>query len=326
MPSSTGEDGPVIGIDEVEAAARRLDGSAVRTPVVRHADLDALVGGEVRLKAESLQLGGAFKFRGAFNRISCLDAEERRRGVITASSGNHAQAVALAAARCDTTAVVLMPHDAPAVKRAATERFGAEVVEFDRYAVDREELLTEHAAASGRVVVHPDDDELVMAGQGTCALELLEQSGPLDDLICPVGGGGLISGCSTVVDARLPGARTWGVEPEAGDDTRRSLQAGARVTIDVPRTIADGQQLTTPGERPFAVISARVHDVVTVSDEEIVTAMRFAYDRLKLVVEPSGACALAAVLAGRVPSIGSRVGVIVSGGNVDLDRFASLLS
>lgn len=316
----------MIEIGDVEAAARRLDGVAVRTPVVGHAELDALVGGEVWLKAESLQRGGAFKFRGAFNRISSMDAADLARGVITASSGNHAQAVALAASRCGATAVVLMPHDAPSTKRAATERFGAEVVEFDRYAVDREELLAEHAAASGRIVVHPYDDEQVMAGQGTAAIELLDQVGLVDDLLCPVGGGGLISGCSTVMDARVAGSRTWGIEPEAGDDTRQSLRAGVRVTIDVPRTIADGQQLTTPGRRPFEVISERVHDVVTVTDEEIVSAMRFAYDRLKLVVEPSGACALAALLAGRVPSIGRRVGVIISGGNVDLDRFAALLA
>jgi threonine dehydratase len=316
----------VIELADIHAAAARLDGVAHRTPVLSSRALDARAGATLRLKAENLQRAGAFKFRGAYNRISHLDAAERDRGVVTASSGNHAQAVALAASLIGTSAVILMPHDAPESKRAASAGYGAEVVGFDRYADDRDARLAELAAESGRVVVHAYDDPLVMAGQGTAALELLEQSETLDALVCPVGGGGLLAGCATAARALSPATRIFGVEPEAGDDTRRSLAAGERVSVTMPRTIADGQQLTTPGELTFEVVRRRVDEVVTVSDAEILDAMVFLFERLKVVVEPSGACALAAVLAGRLPVAGQRVGVVLSGGNVGHDRFARLVT
>lgn len=315
----------MIELADVRSASRAVSGFAVRTPVVSFPMLDARVGGQLFLKLESLQRGGAFKARGARHAIGSLSAEERSRGVVAVSSGNHAQAVALAAAGLGVSALVLMPQDAPAIKRAATERHGADVVSFDRYATDREALLRRTADETGRVVVHPFDDERVMAGQGTAALELLDVVGEIDDLVVPVGGGGLIAGSATVMAAMRPGGRTWGVEPEAGDDARRSLAAGRRVTIDVPHTIADGQQLVTPGALPFAVMRRRVHAIVTVSDAEIVAAMRVLFEVAKLVAEPSGATALAAVLAGRVDATRRRVGVIVSGANVDLDRYIELL-
>ena len=243
----------------------------------------------------------------------------------TVSSGNHAQALALAARLHGAPAVILMPDDSPAGKLAATEGHGAEVIRFDRYAEDREQLLAELVAERGLVPIHPYDDERVMAGQGTVALELIEDAGPLDLLLVCVGGGGLISGCATVAKTHDE-IRVVGVEPEAGDDVKRSLEAGERVKIPVPRTIADGQQLPTPGELTFAVIRERVDDVVLASDAEIVDAMRFLFERLKTVAEPSGACALAALMAGRVPDArGLRIGVTISGGNVTAERFAALL-
>jgi threonine dehydratase len=308
----------VIGIGDVRLAASRLDGVAHRTPALTARSL----GSGVWLKAENLQRVGAFKFRGAYNAICSLSDLERSRGVVTASSGNHAQAVALAARLLGAQATVLMPADAPASKRAATEGYGAQVVEFDRYADDREALLHAWAGDHGAVVVHPYDDERVMAGQGTVALELLEQAPGVATIVVPIGGGGLISGCATVAGAE--GVRVVGVEPEAGDDVRRSLAAGERVRIPVPRTIADGQQVEVPGEKTFEVIRRLVDEVVTVSDDEIVDAMRFAFERLKLVLEPSGATGLAAWLAGRTG--GGRTGIVLSGGNVDATRFAALMS
>jgi threonine dehydratase len=314
----------VIGLEDVRAAAARIEGHVRRTPVLTSAALDEAVGAQVLLKAEHLQHGGAFKLRGALNNVSARTREELARGVVAVSSGNHAQAVARAAAIRGTTALVLMPEDAPASKRAATLAHGAEVEAFDRYAIDREALLARRAGETGRLVVHPYDDPLTMAGQGTAALELVEDAGPLDDLLVPVGGGGLAAGCATVTAALLPGCRVHGVEPEAGDDVRRSLAAGHRVSIEVPRTIADGQQTTSPGRAPFEVLQARLTDVVTVDDTEIVAAMGFAARHLGAVLEPSGACALAALLAGRV-EVGARVGVVLSGGNVDLDRYRALV-
>ena len=313
----------MIGIDDVRAAAARLAGVAHRTPVVTSRTLDERAGASVFLKAENLQRIGAFKFRGAYNAIASAEPERRARGVAAVSSGNHAQAVALAARLLGLPATILMPEDAPASKRAATEGYGAEVIPFDRYAVDRDDLLDELVAERGLLGVHPYDDPMVMAGQGTVALELLDEVGELDVLLVPVGGGGLISGCATVADALSPGTRVIGVEPEAGDDFKRSLAAGERVRVPVPRTIADGQQLAIPGELTFPVVQARVDEVVTVSDDEIVAAMRWAFERPKLVLEPSGASALAALLAGH--GDGARVGVVLSGGNVDAGRFASLV-
>ena len=300
--------------DDIRAAAERLSGVAHRTPVLTARGLHP----GVVLKPECLQRTGSFKFRGAFNAVSQAgDAP----GVCAVSSGNHAQAVALAARLHDLPAVILMPEDAPASKVAATLAYGAEIVRFDRYTTpDRDALLAELASQRGFERIHPFDDERVMAGAGTVVLELLEDAGPLDVLVVPVGGGGLISGCATAA----AGVRVVGVEPEAGDDVRRSLAAGERVRIDVPRTIADGLQIVTPGERPWEVIRRRVAEVVTVADAELVDTMRFAFERLKLVLEPSGAAALAAVRAGRVD--GERIGVVLSGGNVDLDRFRALLA
>jgi threonine dehydratase len=316
----------MISLDDVRAAAGRLRGVAHRTPVLTSRALDEATGATVFLKAENLQRVGAFKFRGAYNAVASLTAAERERGVATVSSGNHAQALALAARLHDARAVILMPEDAPPGKLAATEGHGAEVIRFDRYAQDREALLAALVAERGLVPIHPYDDERVMAGQGTAALELIEDAGPLDLLLVCVGGGGLIAGCATAAKALLEDVRVVGVEPEAGDDVRRSLAAGERVRIPVPHTIADGQQLPQPGELTFAVIRERVDDVALASDREIVEAMRFLFERLKTVAEPSGACALAALLAGRAGDVrGLRVGVTITGGNVTAARFAELV-
>jgi threo-3-hydroxy-L-aspartate ammonia-lyase len=317
----------MISLDDVRAAARRIDGVAHRTPVLTSRALDEATGATVLLKAENLQRAGAFKFRGAYNTVASLPATERERGVATVSSGNHAQALALAARLHDTRAVILMPEDSPAGKLAATEGHGAEVIRFDRYGQDREELLAALVAERGLVPVHPYDDERVMAGQGTVALELIEDAGPIDLLLVCVGGGGLISGCATAAKGLLDDIRVIGVEPEAGDDVKQSLGKGERVRIPVPRTIADGQQLPLPGELTFAVIRERVDAVELASDAEIVDAMRFLFERLKTVAEPSGACAVAALLAGRAGDVtGLRVGVTITGGNVTAARFAELVS
>jgi len=326
MVGAAAHDEPVISIDDVRAAARRIDGIAHRTPVLTSRALDEATGARVFLKAENLQRAGAFKFRGACNAVASLADAERARGVATVSSGNHAQALALAARLHGTRATILMPDDAPPGKLAATRGYGAEVIGFDRYAQDREALLAALVAERGLVPVHPYDDPRVMAGQGTVALELLEQAGPLDLLLVCVGGGGLIAGCATTVAALSAETRVLGVEPEAGDDTRRSLAAGERVRIGVPRTIADGQQLPIPGELTFEVTRRHVAGIELASDAEIVAAMRFLFERLKTVAEPSGACALAALLAGRVQAQGLRVGVTISGGNVGPERFAQLVA
>ena len=315
----------MISVADVRAAARRIAGVAHRTPVLTSRTLDAATGARVLLKAENLQRAGAFKFRGAYNAVASLAPEQRARGVATVSSGNHAQALALAARLHETPAVILMPHDAPPGKLAATEAFGAEVVRFDRYAEDRDGLLEALVAERGLIPIHPYDDPRVMAGQGTVALELLEDAGPLDVLLVCAGGGGLLAGCATATRALSPQTRIFGVEPEAGDDIRRSLRAGERVSVPVPRTIADGQQLPSPGALTFPVIQRLVDDVVTVSDAEIVDAMRILFERVKTVAEPSGASALAALLAGRVDAVHGRVGVTISGGNVGADRFADLV-
>ena len=318
----------MISLDDVQQAAKRIEGVAHRTPVITGRSLDEATGAaRVHLKAENLQRVGAFKFRGAYNAVASLSNAERAAGVATVSSGNHAQALALAARLHECPAVILMPEDAPTGKLAATRGYGAEVILFDRYSVDREALLAELISRRGLTPVHPYDNEQVMAGQGTLAVELLEEAGELDILLVCVGGGGLISGCATATAALSPNTRIIGVEPEAGDDFVRSLQAGERVRIEVPRTIADGQQVPMPGELTFPVVQKLVHDVVTVSDAEIVKAMRFLFERAKTVAEPSGACAFAALLAGKVPdSAGQRVGVTISGGNVSPERFAELLA
>jgi len=312
-----------IGIDDVHAAAERLRGVAHRTPVLTSRTLDERCGGRVFLKAENLQRIGAFKFRGAYNAVTALAPE---RGVATASSGNHAQAVALSAALHGLQAVILMPQDAPPSKRAATEGLGAEVLEFDRYRDDRDQMAIDLARDRGLTLVHPYDEPFVMAGQGTAGLELLEEVDDLDVVLVPLGGGGLLSGVATAVKALHPRARVVGVEPEASPDTQRSLRAGRRVRVEIERSIADGQLLPEPGVQTFAVVSALVDDIVTVADEEIVETMRFVFERMKVVVEPSGASALAALMAGRVPLDGARAGVVLSGGNVDAERFAALVA
>jgi threonine dehydratase len=315
-----------IELDDVERAAQRLAGVAHRTPVVTSRTLDERTGTRVHLKAECFQRGGAFKFRGAYNKISSLDEGALRRGVIAYSSGNHAQAVAIAAALLGTSATIVMPEDAPAAKLDATRGYGAEVVLYDRWTESREEIGARLAEERGLELVRPYDDPLVMAGQGTAALELLEEAPELDVLLVPVSGGGLIAGCSTAAKALRPAIRVVGVEPEAGDDTRRSLAAGERTRIDVPRTIADGLQAPEPGELTFEVNSRLVDEVVTVTDDEIVEAMAFLFDRLKLVTEPSGAVGAAALLSGKVDARGAQAGVVISGGNVGAARFAELVS
>ena len=306
----------MIGPDDVRAAARVLEGVAHRTPVVTSRTL----GDGVFLKPECLQRVGAFKFRGAYNKIASLP---KGAPVLAYSSGNHAQAVALAARLLGSQATILMPHDAPASKLAATRGYGAEVVIFDRYRDNREALAEALADERGLELVRPYDDPLIMAGQGTAALELIEDAGPFDLLVVPLGGGGLIAGCATIAKD-LGVARVVGVEPEAGNDWELSFAAGKPVEIDVPHTIADGLQTHMPGELTWEVGSRLVDEVVTVTDAQIVDAMRFAFERLKLVIEPSGAVGIAALREGLVS--GTRVGIVISGGNVSAERFAELLA
>ena len=365
---------PPVTLDTVRDAADRLKGVAHRTPVLRSRTLDALVGAEVFLKCENFQRVGAFKFRGAYNAASRLTPEQLTRGIAAYSSGNHAQAVALAARELGTTAVIVMPEDAPrskvdatigygaeivtydrytedrvavgaalaarelgsravivmpedapASKVAATAGYGAEIVRYDRYTGDRNALCRQLAEERGLTLIPPYDHPHVIAGQGTVALELIEETGPLDALLAPVGGGGLMAGSALAATALAPGIRMIGVEPAAGDDTRRSLAAGHPVTIPVPRTIADGQAVESPGELTFSVNRRLLDSVVLVSDDEIRAAMKLAFERLKIVTEPSGASALAALLAGRIDPLPPRVGVIISGGNVGVERFLELL-
>ncbi|MFJ3714501.1 threo-3-hydroxy-L-aspartate ammonia-lyase [Streptomyces sp. NPDC090057] len=315
-----------VSFDDVREAAARLRGIAHRTPVLTSRTLNAAVGAEVFVKCENFQRVGAFKFRGAYNAAARLSPGQLAKGIAAYSSGNHAQATALAARELGTSAVILMPEDAPRSKLAATAGYGAEVVTYDRYAQDRTALGEALAEDRGLALIPPYDHPDVIAGQGTAALELLEETGELDALLVPVGGGGLIAGSATAAKALHPGIRVIGVEPEAGDDTRLSLASGARVTIPVPRTIADGQALATPGEITFPINQRLVDAVSVVSDEEIVHTMRFVFERLKIVLEPSGASALAALMAGRVDSPPRRIGVIASGGNIDTERFAALLA
>jgi threonine dehydratase len=318
----------MIELADVEAAAGQLAGVVHRTPVLTSATLDARSGATVFLKAECFQRTGSFKARGAYHALHRLADDRRSGGVVTMSSGNHGQALAWAAGRFGVPAVVVMPTDAPASKRAATEGYGAEVVTYDRYREDRAALAAALGAERGLTLVPPYDDWDVMAGQGTAALELVDDVGPLDLLLVPVGGGGLVAGCATAAKGRLgEGVAVVGVEPAAGDDHRRSLAAGRRVHLDdVPRTVADGQAAQEPGALTFEVNRRRLDGVVTVADAAIVETVRFCFERLHVVVEPSGACALAALLGGAVDAGGRRVGVILSGGNIDASRFAALVA
>jgi threonine dehydratase len=320
-----------IGFDDVLAAARRLAPVAHRTPVMRSAAADARTGAKLFFKCENLQRVGAFKFRGAYNALSRFDAVQRRAGAVAFSSGNHAQAVALSARLLGMPATIVMPADAPAIKVAATRGYGAEVVLYDRRTEDREAIGRQLARERGMTLVPPFDHPDVMAGQGTAALELIEDmiasgEGPPQALFVCLGGGGLIAGCAVAARHLAPQCRVIGVEPEAGNDVQQSLALGRIVRIALPDTIADGAQTLSAGELTFAVIRALVDEVVTVSDAQLVVAMRFFAERMKLVVEPTGCLAAAALLEGVARLPGQRVGVIVSGGNIDLARYATLLA
>ncbi len=315
-----------VSFQDVRDAAARLAGHAHRTPVLTSRTADEQLGARLFFKCENLQRIGAFKFRGGYNAIARLDDAQRRRGVLAFSSGNHAQAIALAARLQGVAATILMPADAPAAKMAATRDYGAEVVTYDRMTQDREALARALADERGLSLIPPYDHPDVIAGQGTAALELFEEVPALDKLVVCVGGGGLVSGCALAAAGMAPGCEVHGVEPEAGNDVQQSLRAGRIVTIDVPRTIADGAQTTHAGVLTFPIIQAHVRDVLTVTDAQLVETMRFFAERMKLVVEPTGCLAAAAVLQRVLDVKGARVGIIVSGGNVDLARFSSLLA
>ena len=317
---------PIPTFDDVIAAAGRLAGHAHRTPALRSRTADALLGAEVFFKCENLQRAGAFKFRGAFNALSKFDAAQRRAGVVAFSSGNHAQAVALAGRVLGIPATILMPNDAPQAKVAATQGYGAEVIRFDRYREDREALARDLSQRRGLTLIPPYDHADVIAGQGTATLELIEEVGALDDLFVCLGGGGLLSGAALAARALAPACRLHGVEPEAGNDAQQSLARGEIVHIATPQTIADGAQTQHLGELTFAIIRREVNDIVTVTDAQLVQAMRFFAERMKLVVEPTGCLAFAGACHAGLPLAGRRVGVIVSGGNVDLQRYAGLIA
>ncbi|MDM0107810.1 threo-3-hydroxy-L-aspartate ammonia-lyase [Variovorax sp. J22R24] len=312
--------------DDVVAAAARLEGNAHRTPVLRSRTADARWGAQFFFKCENFQRMGAFKFRGAFNALSKFDAAQRKAGVIAFSSGNHAQAIALAAGILGVPAVIVMPNDAPAAKLAATRGYGAEVVQYDRFTEDREALTRRLAGERGMTLIPPYDHPDVIAGQGTAVKELIEEVGALDALYVCLGGGGLTSGSALSARALSPDCKIYGVEPEAGDDGLQSLRAGRIVHIETPKTIADGAQTQHLGEYTFGIIRRDVNDIVTVSDAQLVDAMRFFAERMKMVVEPTGCLAFAGACAAGDGIGGARVGVIISGGNVDLGRFAALLS
>ena len=316
----------MLQFTDIQAAAARLEGHAHRTPVLTSRTLDAMLGAKVFMKAENLQRMGAFKFRGGYNAVNALTAAQRQRGVVAFSSGNHAQAVALAAQLHGCHATIVMPSDVPALKLAATRGYGAEVVIYDRYTQDRAAIANALVAERGATLIPPYDYLPVMAGQGTAALELIEDAGALDALIVCAGGGGFLSGCAVAAKHLLPGIRVLGAEPERGDDMRLSLRAGHIVSIDVPRTICDGQQTQAIGQHPWAVIRELVSDVLTATDPGVVEAMRFAFERMKLVLEPSGACALAALMQHREQFKGQRVGITLSGGNIGIDRFVALIT
>ena len=312
--------------DDVRAAAQRLHGHAHRTPVLRSATLEQRLGAQLFFKCENFQRMGAFKFRGAFHALSRLIPEQRRAGVVAYSSGNHAQAVALSAQILGLSATLIMPHDASPAKLAATRAYGATVVGYDRYNEDAMALARELAAREGRTFIPPFDHADVLCGQGTAALELFEEVGELDVLLVCLGGGGLLSGCALASRALSPRCRIYGVEPEAGNDVQQSFRRGERVRIPTPRTIADGAQTPLVGELTFEIIRRHVDDILTVTDEQLVEAMRFYAERMKMVVEPTGCLTLAAACHAGLDLKGQRVGLVISGGNVDLPRFAQLLA
>lgn len=316
---------PVV-LADIEAAAQRLDGHAFKTPVLTSDTIDAKTGGSLFFKCENFQRAGAFKFRGAFNALSRLSDDERRRGVLTFSSGNHAQAIALSGRLLSVPTVVVMPSDAPEVKVRATRGYGAEVVLYDRNETTRESLGKTISDERGLVTIPPYDHGDVIAGQGTAALELFQETGPLDYFFVCVGGGGLISGCAAAAAALSPNCKVIGVEPLAGDDATRSFKTKTLQTVTNPDTIADGARTPSLGKLTFAMILAHVHDMMTVTDKELATTMFYLWERMKIVVEPTGALGATAALSGRVDLRGRKVGVLISGGNVDMAAIPKLLA
>ncbi len=316
----------MLTLDMIQEAHARIRSRIHRTPVVTSRSFNKAAGKEVFFKCENVQRAGAFKIRGATNTILSLTEDEKRQGVVAFSSGNHAQAVALAARETGVRAVVAMPGDAPKAKVAGTREYGAEIVFYDRQTQDRVEVAHDISERDGLVMVPPYDDYLVMAGQGTAGLEFLEEFPDLDSLLAPCSGGGLFAGVSTAAKGIRPEIRCFAVEPETGDDTRQSFVKGERVTVPPPPTIADGLRVQSPGTLTFPILQDNAEDVLTVSDDEIIAAIKFMLFRMKLLVEPSGAAAAAAVLSNKLPAGTERVGVILSGGNIDPDVLARLLS
>jgi threonine dehydratase len=315
----------MLTIDSIKAAAARISGRVHRTPVVTSKSFNEATGKEVFFKCENLQRAGAFKIRGATNKILSLSEAEKQRGVAAFSSGNHAQAVALASREAGIRAVIAMPNDAPKAKVAATRAYGAEIVFYDRLKQDREAVAIEIAERDGRVMVPPYDDYSILAGQGTCGLELFEEVPDLDCLLAPCSGGGLFAGVSTAAKAMNPQVRCFAVEPDTADDTRQSFIKGERVSIPAPPTIADGLRVQSPGTLTFPILQKTAEDVLTVSDDEIIETIRFLLFRMKLLVEPSGAAAAAAVFTGKLPRDTKRVGIILSGGNIDAELLSEFL-
>ena len=310
--------------DDVAQAATRIAGHAHRTPVLRSRTIDRELGAEVLFKCENLQRMGAFKFRGALNTLSKFDQQQRCAGVVTFSSGNHAQGIALAASLLGIAATIVMPKDAPAAKVAATRGYGGNVIFYDRYTEDREAIGRRLAQEQGLTLIPPYDHPDVIAGQGTAAMELIQDAGPLDALFVCLGGGGLLAGSALATRALAPQCKLYGVEPEAGNDGQRSFRSGAIVHIDTPQTIADGAQTQHLGHYTFEIIRRDVDDIFTASDAQLVECMRFFASRMKLIVEPTGCLGLAAARERKAGLAGQRVGVIISGGNVDLERFCAL--
>ena len=316
----------MLQITDIQTAAARLKGVAHRTPILTSTTLNRMLGCEVFMKAENFQRMGAFKFRGGYNAINALTDAERARGVLAFSSGNHAQAVALAAKIHGCKAAILMPSDAPQMKLDATRGYGAEVITYDRYKEDRGALAKRYSDERNAVLIPPYDYLPVMAGQGTCGLEIAEDVPNLDALIVCTGGGGFLSGCTIAAKAVQPKIEMFGAEPEAGNDAQQSLRSGHIVAIDVPKTICDGQQTQAVGNHPWAVIRTQVTDILTTPDATVIEAMRFAFERMKIVLEPSGACALASLMTNAQRFKGKRVAITLSGGNIDFGRFATLLA
>jgi len=314
-----------VSFDDVARAHERIRGATHRTPVLSSVTIDALTGAKVFFKPENLQRMGAFKIRGAYNALSQLTAQQKKRGVVAFSSGNHAQAVALAGKLLGVPATIVMPTNAPKVKLEATRGYGAEVVPYDPNKEDRQKIAEKLASERGLSVIPPFDHPHILAGQGTAAKELIEDAGPLDLLLVPCGGGGLLSGCAIAARHLSPACRVIGVEPAAGDDGQRAFRSGKLVTIGLPDTIADGARTMSLGKITFALIRKHVDDMLTVTDAELLKWMFFLWERMKIVVEPTGTLAAAALLEGKVDAKGKRVGVVLSGGNVDVKMMAALL-